>query len=309
MGRHRRAAAEPPAAQPTDTDTDPAISADISSGRHRDRRRGSRVPVRTGLLGASAAVVLGAAAMSSGLLTSGGHSVTAGDGPGGRVSTEDSPDGEATTEGSPSASPTPRDREAAGRGAHRKPAPSATDSHSPSATPGKRSGAPSAEPSPTRTARPAPTRTTRPAPSATTKPAPRHTTAPRGSTGKEAAAEAEVLRLVNQKRAQAGCSPLIADSRLGALAGDFSRDMAERGFFDHTDPDGATPWDRAKRAGITNMGGENIARGQADAQAVMDSWMNSPGHRANILNCDFQTIGVGAHYGAGGPWWTQEFGY
>jgi uncharacterized protein YkwD len=85
--------------------------------------------------------------------------------------------------------------------------------------------------------------------------------------------------------------------------------MAARGFFDHTDPDGATPWDRAEKAGISDLGGENIARGQADAAAVMEAWMNSPGHRANILNCDFKTLGVGVHFGSGGPWWTQDFGY
>ena len=106
-----------------------------------------------------------------------------------------------------------------------------------------------------------------------------------------------------------GCSPVTADSGLAALATAFSDDMAARDFFDHTDPDGASPWDRAKKAGITDLGGENIARGQANAQLVMDSWMNSPGHKANILNCDFKTLGVGAHFASGGPWWTQDFGY
>jgi uncharacterized protein YkwD len=125
----------------------------------------------------------------------------------------------------------------------------------------------------------------------------------------EQAADDEVLRLVNEQRAQAGCSPLTADSKLQALATAFSEEMAARNFFDHTDPDGRTPWDRAKAAGIGNLGGENIARGQADAAAVMDAWMNSPGHRANILNCSFTTLGVGVHFGTGGPWWTQDFGY
>jgi uncharacterized protein YkwD len=126
---------------------------------------------------------------------------------------------------------------------------------------------------------------------------------------KAAAAEAQVLQLVNEERAKVGCSPLAASSELTKLAENFSEAMAEQGFFDHTDPSGATPWDRAAKLGISNLGGENIARGQADAQAVMDAWMNSPGHRANILNCDFKTLGVGVHFGAGGPWWTQDFGY
>jgi uncharacterized protein YkwD len=129
------------------------------------------------------------------------------------------------------------------------------------------------------------------------------------TTSAQAAAEAEVLKLVNEERAKVGCSALTASPSLAKLAGAFSDDMAARDFFDHTDPDGRTPWDRAATAGIANLGGENIARGQADAAAVMDAWMNSPGHRANILNCDFKTLGVGVHLGPGGPWWTQDFGY
>jgi len=123
------------------------------------------------------------------------------------------------------------------------------------------------------------------------------------------AARAEILTLVNQQRATAGCKPLTVTSPLTTLAQGFSDEMAARGFFDHTDPDGNDPWDRAAKLGITNLGGENIAMGQPDAQAVMDAWMNSPGHRANILNCRFTTLGVGVHFGTGGPWWTQDFGY
>lgn len=125
----------------------------------------------------------------------------------------------------------------------------------------------------------------------------------------EAQAAAEVLELVNEERSKVGCSPLSANSALADLAESFSDDMAARDFFDHTDPDGKTPWDRAAKAGISSLGGENIARGQADAAAVMEAWMNSPGHKANILNCDFKTLGVGVHFGSGGPWWTQDFGY
>ncbi|GAA1371200.1 hypothetical protein GCM10009612_62030 [Streptomyces beijiangensis] len=102
---------------------------------------------------------------------------------------------------------------------------------------------------------------------------------------------------------------MTANSPLASLATSFSEDMAARNFFDHTDPDGKSPWDRADAAGVSGLGGENIARGQADAAAVMDAWMNSPGHRANILNCDYKTLGVGVHFGSGGPWWTQDFGF
>ncbi|WP_374117341.1 CAP domain-containing protein [Streptomyces sp. RKAG293] len=114
---------------------------------------------------------------------------------------------------------------------------------------------------------------------------------------------------MNAERAKVGCSPVTADPSLAKLAQAFSEDMAIRDFFDHTDPDGDTPWDRAKSAGVTNLGGENIARGQADADAVMTAWMNSAGHRANILNCDYKTLGIGVHYAPGGPWWTQDFGF
>ncbi|WP_241968416.1 CAP domain-containing protein [Streptomyces sp. ICBB 8177] len=124
-----------------------------------------------------------------------------------------------------------------------------------------------------------------------------------------AVAAGEVLALVNQARAKAGCQPLATDAKLTALAQDFSTEMGTRGFFDHTDPDGKSPWDRAKTLGIGNLAGENIARGQADAQAVMAAWMQSPGHRANILSCDYHSIGIGVYYGPDGPWWTQDFGF
>ncbi|GGP86215.1 hypothetical protein GCM10010278_75730 [Streptomyces melanogenes] len=125
----------------------------------------------------------------------------------------------------------------------------------------------------------------------------------------ESAAAATVMSLVNKERAQAGCRPVKANAVLAALATALSEDMAARGFFDHTDPDGRSTWDRWAEAGVEAFGGENIARGQADAKAVMDAWMKSPEHRANILNCGYQTLGVGVHFGEGGPWWTQDFGY
>ncbi|RMI30185.1 CAP domain-containing protein [Nocardia stercoris] len=85
--------------------------------------------------------------------------------------------------------------------------------------------------------------------------------------------------------------------------------MRDQGFFSHTDPDGTDPGDRIAAAGYTWQAyGENIAQGQADANAVVTAWMNSPGHRANILNCGFTQIGIGIADGSGGPWWTQDFG-
>ncbi len=262
--------------------------------RHRRARRRSAV-ARTGLLGASAAVAAGAVAMATGFLPS---------------------PGALTSPGSPG---DPGDAGNIGR-ADGTPTPLATGIASGPATTTAAAGpSTTAHVSPTRTtARPTTPVTRRPP--ATPKPTPTATrtataapAATPSATGKAAAQAAEVLTLVNQQRAQAGCRPLTADTRLDGLATDFSAEMAERGFFDHTDPDGRTPWDRAKSRGITNLGGENIAEGQSDAQAVMTAWMNSPDHRANILNCDYRTIGVGVHYAtgseSGGPWWTQDFGF
>lgn len=121
-------------------------------------------------------------------------------------------------------------------------------------------------------------------------------------------AAARVLELVNTERADAGCGPLRQDPELDALATAHSRDMRARDYFDHTDPDGLTPWDRADAAGVSGLAAENIARGQPDADAVVAAWMNSPGHRANILECSHTRHGLGMVAGAGGPWWTQHFG-
>jgi uncharacterized protein YkwD len=127
-----------------------------------------------------------------------------------------------------------------------------------------------------------------------------------GTTG---GAEAQVLALVNEERAAAGCSPVTANDRLTRAADDYSDVMASSGVMSHTGPDGSTMAGRVEAAGYQwSTLGENIARGQADAASVMDSWMNSPGHRANILNCSFKELGVGVHFGDGGPWWTQDFG-
>ncbi|WP_425444648.1 CAP domain-containing protein [Streptomyces phaeoluteigriseus] len=120
---------------------------------------------------------------------------------------------------------------------------------------------------------------------------------------------AQVIALVNKERAAAGCGPLTDDAKLRNAAREHSEDMAARDFFDHTNPDGADPGQRITAAGYRwSTYGENIAKGQQSAASVMTSWMNSPGHRANILNCDFKNIGVGIHDAGGGPWWTQNFG-
>lgn len=124
--------------------------------------------------------------------------------------------------------------------------------------------------------------------------------------------EAEVVALTQQVRADNGCeTELNLDDRLVAAARAHSADMAERDYFDHTSPDGEGPGDRATAAGYSAWGGENIAVGYPTAQAVIDGWMDSEGHRANILNCGFAAIGVGvAEAGdGGGYYWTQSFGW
>ncbi|CAA9253598.1 MAG: Allergen V5/Tpx-1 related [uncultured Blastococcus sp.] len=117
----------------------------------------------------------------------------------------------------------------------------------------------------------------------------------------------EVVSLVNAERAGAGCGPVAWDDGLAAVAQAHSDDMRDRDYFDHTNLDGLDPFDRAARAGVSARA-ENIAWGQVDAADVMSSWMDSAGHRANILNCGLTRLGVGIAQGAGGPWWTQLFG-
>jgi uncharacterized protein YkwD len=147
-------------------------------------------------------------------------------------------------------------------------------------------------------------------PAATTPAAPNRTKAPpppAKPTG-DPNVETAVLTLVNQERAKGGCQPVTADSRLATAARLHSEDMAARNFFDHTNPDGVSFAKRINNAGYQWSGaGENIAKGQATPAAVMESWMNSPGHRANILNCGFKQLGVGVAYQGRSPIWTQDF--
>ncbi|MEV0224500.1 CAP domain-containing protein [Streptomyces sp. NPDC050704] len=121
---------------------------------------------------------------------------------------------------------------------------------------------------------------------------------------------AEVVALTNAHRASAGLPPLAGDALLTAAAQAHSADMVARAFYSHTSPDGSEPWHRAAAAGSTRRTiGENIACGQRSAAEVVEGWMNSPGHRANILKPAFTHIGVGfAGGGAAGTYWTQLFG-
>ncbi|WP_151482929.1 CAP domain-containing protein [Streptomyces albicerus] len=121
---------------------------------------------------------------------------------------------------------------------------------------------------------------------------------------------AEVVALTNAERAAAGLPPLAGDQLLTSAAQAHSADMVARAFYSHTSPDGSEPWHRAAAAGSTRRTiGENIACGQRSAAEVVRGWMDSPGHRANILKPAFTHIGVGfAGGGAAGTYWTQLFG-
>jgi uncharacterized protein YkwD len=120
-------------------------------------------------------------------------------------------------------------------------------------------------------------------------------------------AEQQVLGLVNSERANAGCGPVSLNGQLNAAALGHSQDMSANGYFSHTGLNGSQPWDRAVAAGYSYRSiGENIAQGYGSASAVMQGWMNSSGHRANILNCSFTEMGLGLT--GQDSYWTQLFG-
>lgn len=145
------------------------------------------------------------------------------------------------------------------------------------------------------------TTTSEPPPSTTTE-APTTTAKPPANLG----SAAEVVRLVNVERAKVGCKDLTEDKRLDNAAQGHSDDMSAHSYFSHTSQDGRTFVDRERNAGYTNAGGENIAEGYTSPEAVMDGWMHSDGHRRNILDCSFTTIGVGVT--TKGWYWVQDFG-
>jgi uncharacterized YkwD family protein len=118
--------------------------------------------------------------------------------------------------------------------------------------------------------------------------------------------EQEVVDLTNQERAKNGLAALKVDTTLSKLAREKSRDMSVNGYFSHTSPTYGSPFDMMKQYGITyRAAGENIAMGQRTPEEVVQAWMNSEGHRKNILSSNFTHIGVG--YVASGNYWTQEF--
>ena len=118
--------------------------------------------------------------------------------------------------------------------------------------------------------------------------------------------EQEVIRLVNEIRVKNGLKPLTYDWELSRVARFKSQDMKDNRYFSHSSPVYGSPFQMIRSFGISfRSAGENIARGYATPQAVVNGWMNSSGHRANILNAGYTHIGVG--YVSGGNYWTQMF--
>lgn len=121
--------------------------------------------------------------------------------------------------------------------------------------------------------------------------------------------ENQVIQLTNQERAKHGLRPLKANWELSRVARYKSADMRDKNYFSHTSPTYGSPFDMIKSFGLSyRSAGENIAAGQSTPQQVVQAWMNSEGHRANILNAGYTEIGVG--YAKGGSqryYWTQMF--
>lgn len=164
---------------------------------------------------------------------------------------------------------------------------------------------PTAQPKPQQPTVQQPTTQPKPQQPTTTKPS---TPASNAGTANQAADSssyaAQVVTLVNQERAKAGLSPLSSHAELANMAMVKAKDMKNNNYFDHNSPTYGSPFDMMKSFGISyRYAGENIAMGQRTPQEVMNAWMNSQGHKANILSSNFTSIGVAYYNGA----WVQEF--
>ncbi|MNN13725.1 Cysteine-rich secretory protein family protein [compost metagenome] len=113
-----------------------------------------------------------------------------------------------------------------------------------------------------------------------------------------------MVDLVNQERSKAGLKPLKSDAALTNVAMIKAKDMYNNNYFDHNSPTLGSPFDLMKSKGIQyRTAGENIAKGQRTPEEVMNAWMNSEGHRQNIMNANYTSIGVAYYNGE----WVQEF--
>jgi uncharacterized protein YkwD len=116
-----------------------------------------------------------------------------------------------------------------------------------------------------------------------------------------------VVKLTNVARAAKGCKPLKVSTRLTKAAQYHASDMSRKDYFSHTSANGTVWHKRIRNFGWKNPAGENIAYGFQSASGVLKGWMNSPGHRRNIMDCNFHYIGVG--FAKSGNYWVQDFGY
>lgn len=140
------------------------------------------------------------------------------------------------------------------------------------------------------------------------------TPAPAPPSGGDAAFQQQILELTNAERASAGCGAVALNPTLNSVADAHSEDMAANDYFDHTGLNGSQPWDRVAAAGYDARGsGENIAKGYSSPADVVAGWMNSPGHRRNMLDCQWTELGVGYAEGSSSSgnirplYWTQVF--
>ncbi|RDY27226.1 sporulation protein [Romboutsia weinsteinii] len=127
--------------------------------------------------------------------------------------------------------------------------------------------------------------------------------------GNFASYQQEVVNLVNVERSKQGLKPLTLNAKLSNVATTKSQDMINKNYFDHTSPTYGSPFDMMKQFGISyRTAGENIAMGQRTPSEVVNAWMNSEGHRKNILSANFTEIGVGVAKNSNGSiYWTQMF--
>lgn len=154
-----------------------------------------------------------------------------------------------------------------------------------------------------------PTTTTPPRTSTPPRTTPPRTTPPPVAPPVDGSVAGQVLALVNDARSGAGCPAVRLDDRLNAAAAAHSADMAANDYFDHTSRDGRSFVDRVRAQGYDAPRSENIAAGQRTAADVVAGWLDSPGHRRNILDCGSTEMGVGrADGGSFGRYWTQVFG-
>jgi uncharacterized protein YkwD len=174
-------------------------------------------------------------------------------------------------------------------------------SPSTSSTPASTSSAPA--PSTSDSPTPTPSSSQVPTPSSSPPSTPKPTPQPKADTS----LATQIVSLVNNERADAGCDPVAEEPHLDTAAQKHSDDMSARDYFSHDTPEGVHFDERIRDAGYSKPGAENIAKGATSAAQVMEMWMNSSGHRANILNCSLTKLGVGVT--KSGWYWTQDFGY